>query len=62
LSYHSGIALKANFAVTMMRISAALYITVLLFATRQDRQCTCDDILRGVPANIVRFRCFGELR
>jgi len=28
------------------------FVTLLLFAERQDRQCTCDVVLRGVRANI----------
>jgi len=41
-SYHSGTAMTANFAVTVMWISAAGCITLLLSATRQDRQCTSE--------------------
>ena len=43
-----------------MCTSADVYITLSPFATRRDRQCTCDVILWSVPANIVGFCCFGK--
>ena len=37
------------------------YIPLLLFAIRQDRQCTCDVMLTGVHANIGGCRCSREV-
>jgi len=57
LLYHSGTTLPA---VTVMWTSAAGCITLMLFATRQDRQCASDVILRNVRANIVGFAVLGK--
>jgi hypothetical protein len=59
-SYHSGTALTANCDVKWMWTIASVYITLLVFAWRQYKQCTCDVILRSFRVSIVWFRWFGE--
>ena len=58
LSYHWGTALTANFAVIWMWTIAAGYITLLLFAKTEVKQCTCDVIFWIILVNIGWFRCF----